>query len=127
MGPFLDALTGAGVRRLVDVRDNPWSRKPGFSKTGLQRFVEGEGIAYTHLKALGCPAEIRKGFDHADAAFEAAYREHLGTQQDALFELEALAHADPAAILCMERDVAACHRRVIAEWLRERGFEVRHL
>jgi hypothetical protein len=45
---------------LIDVRDVPLSRKPGFSKSALQANLEAHGIAYVHLKGLGDPKPGRE-------------------------------------------------------------------
>ncbi len=49
------SLRGAGVELLIDVRDVPISRKPGFSKTALSQGLAVAGIGYLHLKGLGDP------------------------------------------------------------------------
>ena len=55
----LAALTKAGVATLIDVRDRPISRRPGFSKRQLAAAIEDAGMHYVHLKALGTPPEGR--------------------------------------------------------------------
>lgn len=47
------ALQRAGVRRVVDVRVTPLSRRPGVSRTSLAATMTGESIEYVHLNALG--------------------------------------------------------------------------
>src|SRR5947209_8195011 len=68
---FIAALRQAGVERVIDVRALPLSRRPGFSKSPLKAALEGEGIEYLHLKALGTPSEGRaaaRAGRHADLA-----------------------------------------------------------
>jgi uncharacterized protein (DUF488 family) len=43
--------------------------------------------------------------------------------QAQLDELAELAGGEPVCLLCFERDPARCHRRIVAERLKERGFE----
>ena len=50
------SLQDNGVTLLIDVRDVPISRKPGFSKTSLSQGLDVAGIRYLHLKGLGDPA-----------------------------------------------------------------------
>src|ERR1700722_12400846 len=57
---FVVALHLARVEMLIDVRDVPLSRKPGFSKTALAAILEKKGIAYAHLKGLGDPKPGRE-------------------------------------------------------------------
>src|ERR1700722_1454548 len=54
------ALQQAGVATLIDVRDRPQSRRPGFSKRQLAAGLEEAGISYVGLKALGTPPEGRE-------------------------------------------------------------------
>src|SRR5882724_13047944 len=55
----LATLTEAGVATLIDVRDRPISRRPGFSKRQLAAAIEEAGMRYVHLRALGTPPEGR--------------------------------------------------------------------
>ena len=59
VGEFLAALQQAGVKRVIDVRAVPNSRRPGFSKTPLRNALAETGIDYVHLRALGTPADGR--------------------------------------------------------------------
>lgn len=59
IGEFLELLKSHGVEHLVDVRDAPISRKPGFAKTSLSAALAAVSIRYTHARALGCPKPIR--------------------------------------------------------------------
>ena len=113
---FINALRKAGVRRLIDVRALPLSRRPGFSKTALRGALEEAGIEYVHLKALGTPADGRaaaRAGRHAD--LERIYAGPLelpeAIAQSAL--MLALADEVPSALLCMEREPAHCHRSLL--------------
>ena len=118
MAEFLAALTGAGVERVIDVRALPLSRRPGFSKTPLRAALAEAGIDYVHLRALGTPADGR-------AAARAGRKEELKRIYAGQLELpEAIAETGkmldlsrekPSALLCYERDPAACHRTLLLE------------
>jgi uncharacterized protein (DUF488 family) len=116
-------LQAAGVRRVIDVRFRPQSRRPGMSKTGLGTLLAQHGIAYEHRRGLGTPPDLRALF-RAGRLEEArsAYREHVEDRAD--HELDALAaelpSAVPTALLCLEADPACCHRRVLVEALAQR-------
>jgi uncharacterized protein (DUF488 family) len=116
-------LEAAGVERVLDVRYRPQSRRPGMSKTRLGELLASRGIAYEHRRALGTPADIRWYFKAGRVAEGAArYRDHA--ERHAAAELDALAaeldRAPRTALLCLEADPAACHRRIVAEALRAR-------
>lgn len=122
-GPLVHELELAGVRRLVDVRYRPQSRRPGMSKTRLGDLMAEHGIRYEHHRALGTPADLRQLYKGGRVAEgHAAMREHVEAQAAA--ELDAFAAAlptaPPTALLCLEADPRACHRSVIAERLRAR-------
>jgi uncharacterized protein (DUF488 family) len=120
-------LEAAGVRRVIDVRFRPQSRRPGMSKTRLGALLAEHGIAYEHRRELGTPPDIRWLF-HAGRLAEAtaAYRAHVAAETpEAIDELAAeLDHAAPTALLCLEADAAGCHRRVLTEALRERRADI---
>ena len=113
---LIATLQKAGVRRVIDVRAVPLSRKPGFSKNVLRNGLTEAGIDYLHLRGLGTPPEgreaARKG-RHAE--LERIYDGQLKTP-DAIAEAEIMrdaAQETPSALLCFERDPAACHRSLL--------------
>ena len=59
-------LVATGVRTVLDVRDRPISRRPGFSKRQLAAAVEDAGMRYVHLAALGTPPEGRLANRHRE-------------------------------------------------------------
>ena len=116
-------LTAARVQRVIDVRFRPQSRRPGMSKTRLGDLLGARGIAYDHRKALGTPPDLRHDF-HACRLEQAraGYRRHVeATAPEELAALAAeLEHGPRTALLCLEQDPAACHRRVVCEVLKRR-------
>jgi uncharacterized protein (DUF488 family) len=124
-------LQTAGVETLIDVRDRPISRRPGFSKNQLAGGLAEAGIRYVGLKALGTPPEGREAnhkrqwdkfwkiVDDKLATAEAEY---------ALHEAETIAAGSPSCLLCYEADWHICHRGRVADILAaRRGFTLRHL
>jgi len=118
---LLDELVEAGVKRLVDVRELPLSRRRGFSKTALGETLRDAGIDYVHVRALGNPKPNRERYWAGDVEGGAAvYRRHLNNgSRPALVELSESLVEGPTCLLCFERDHAACHRDVIVEALQE--------
>jgi uncharacterized protein (DUF488 family) len=114
-------LVASGVERLVDVRELPLSRRPGFSKTALSDAVREAGIEYIHVKALGNPKPNRERYWAGDIGGGAeVYRKHLNNgSRSALVELAESLGDDAACLLCFERDHTECHRDVIVEALQE--------
>lgn len=110
------ALHRAGVRRVIDVRQLPLSRRPGFSKSSLAAALAEHGIDYVHLKALGTPKPGRDAAKKGDrATLEAVYagQLELPEAQAAAARMRALAAEMPSALLCFERDPHVCHRTLL--------------
>lgn len=116
---FTQALKNLNVTTLADVRLNPISRKPGFSKTKLQAALTAAGITYEHLRALGNPKDNRDGFystdPHERAAASSRYHKVLETVEGkgALARIRELADDGTVALLCFEHDESNCHRSLI--------------
>lgn len=122
-GALVAELEAAQVRRVIDVRFRPQSRRPGMSKTRLAELLADHGIAYEHRRALGTPADLRVDYRagriaQAAAAFERHVESTAAHELDAL--ADELATAPRTALLCLEADPAECHRRVLTEALRAR-------
>src|SRR5437867_8720823 len=72
------ALQDAGVRRLMDVRELPLSRRRGFSKSRLSEALADAGIRYEHERALGNPKPLRELYKNgSQAEGEWRYRAHV--------------------------------------------------
>ena len=93
---LIAALEAAGVKRVIDVRAVPLSRRPGFSKNVLANGLAEHDIGYVLLKALGTPPEGR----------EAARKHDLKTldrvYSGQLEEPEAIVQAQPMLELASE-------------------------
>lgn len=112
---LVERLEGNRVTTVVDVRLNPISRRPGFSRKRLEAALNAAGIAYVHEKALGNPPENRDSFRSGDgedgrARMRAILANGAG---DALQRVVDLASGDRIAVLCVEREPHRCHRDVI--------------
>ena len=126
MAEFLAALGRAGVRRVIDVRALPLSRRPGFSKSMLAASLKEAGIDYVHLKALGTPKRGRDAAKKGDVAtLTAVYDAQLDLPEAQAQAAQMLALADelPSALLCYERDPCHCHRTLLLRAVGE-GREV---
>ncbi|MDN5272009.1 DUF488 family protein [Chloroflexus sp. MS-CIW-1] len=116
---YLNILIRNGINLLVDVRNNPASMKPGFSKRQLERICKLVDIEYRHFPEVGIAPELRKGLraqDDYDDLF-AAYRRTilpttLPTQREILNLLQQYRRI---ALTCFEAESQRCHRRHLAE------------
>lgn len=128
---FLATLECAGIKRVLDVRELPLSRRRGFSKSALSAVLERVGIEYQHERALGAPRDVRHRLrqDRDLARYFTSFRQHLKTQRKLLDDL-ARSLSGSVALLCYERDPAECHRSVVAADLAKRvngGVEHLHV
>lgn len=128
---LIAALQAAGAVVLADVRALANSRKPGFAKRSLAAALEGAGIAYWHLPALGTPAAGRAAARAGRTAeMHRIFRAHLAgvEPQAALAALAERTRREPVCLLCLEDDPAACHRTLVAEAVAATtGAAIRHL
>jgi uncharacterized protein (DUF488 family) len=127
---LVEVLRRAGIERLVDVRELPSSRRPGFSKGALARSLAGAGIEYEHARRLGNPKRYRDLYRSGRRADgERGYRAHIRNEAEAVDALLAALPAARTCVLCLERDPADCHRSILVDELRARDprLEVEHL
>jgi uncharacterized protein (DUF488 family) len=142
---FLDALRGAGVEQLLDVRQRRGVRGPEYAWANskrLQAALAGERIEYRHHPELAPTTELRhvqyaedtrQGVGKRSRAelapeyVERYVRERLD-RVDLAPIVEAMPDEGGAALFCVERDPEACHRSLIAERMAERfGLAVDHI
>ena len=123
-------LAKNGVTVLIDVRQNPISRKPGFSKHSLEERSARIGIKYLHLPCLGTPPAIRKLYCRSGNVERALqkYEQFLQWRIGCLDSLIRIATSNHCCLLCLESDYTSCHRSVIASRLTEMtGWRSVHL
>jgi len=145
LSSFLEALEGADVRVLLDVRQRRGVRGREYSLANsarLQQALAQAGIEYRHHLDLAPTTELR----HLQYAEDA--RQGVGTRSrvelapeyprryiEEILDpvgVERLASELPAdgagALFCVERDPEACHRSLVAARLAaEHGVSVTHL
>lgn len=119
---FVDKLLQFGVSIVIDVREVPLSRKPGFSKSKLREYLEQYNIKYIHKKELGSPKELRKKL-YEDANYEYffnKYKEYLKERLDVISSLywDTIVH-EVGCLMCMEQEPSYCHRKIVAEKIQE--------
>ena len=121
MDEFMSLLAENDIDTIVDVREMPLSRKPGFSKKALEATLNLSGREYIHLVALGCPKTIRDRYreDGNWKRYTEHFLKHLATQDDAVAELAALAATSNCALLCYEADYNFCHRSMVANAVKQ--------
>ena len=129
---FLEILQKKKIRTVVDIRAVPYSRRHEYSKKDLAAALEKRGIEYILISELGTPRELRDQVkaDQDYESFFAKYRKYLRGQAEPLNRLLEIARKKTSCLLCYERDVNHCHRRVTSEKIEKLSkskIAVRHL
>lgn len=125
-------LKEAGVETLIDVRELPISRKPGFSKSALGVAAQEQDVSYVHLRTFGCPRPIRYAYreDGNWTQYTERFLAYLDKQEAAVADLRLRVAESRCCLLCFEADPLLCHRSLVAERVAletEGKFQVRHL
>ena len=129
---FLQMLRSFDIKVLVDVRRFPGSRKyPQFNKENIEAALRENGIAYTHLEALGGRRKVQKDSKNdlwRNDAFR-GYADYMETEafKQAIEDLEAIALQQPTAYMCSEAVWWRCHRSMISDYLKAKGWTVWHI
>lgn len=129
---FLEKLKENNVSFLVDVRQNPNSRKQGFSKSQLKIFLHDNKIDYIHFQKLGTPLELRQHLKQEQnyIAFFDEYKKYLIKQKEYLYLLKKMAEKLTCCLMCFEKNYQECHRQVISSTIEEissKKLKVKHI
>jgi uncharacterized protein (DUF488 family) len=129
---FLSLLHSFGIRLLADIRNYPGSRRyPHFNKEALERSLPANDIQYKHFKDLGGrrkPLKDSVNTTWKNSAFR-GYADYMQTTEfeNAANELQQLAKVQPTAYMCSEAVWWSCHRSLLSDHLKVRGWQVMHI
>ena len=127
---FMSLLGHNDIETVVDIREMPISRKPGFSKTALRAALNLAGLEYTHIPALGCPKDVRNQYreDGNWSLYKKGFLRYLASQEAEVAALAALTASSNCALLCFEADHNYCHRSMVANAVSAvSGAKVKHI
>ena len=127
---FFTHLKASGVRRLIDTRLNNRSQLAGFAKkTDLQYFLREIGqIDYLHLPQLAPTQDILDAYKKQKGAWETYEQSFRALMAARKIEEEFTPELfENACLLCSEHQPDHCHRRLVAEYLRDKwgGIEIK--
>jgi uncharacterized protein (DUF488 family) len=129
---FIEMLRSFEIRLLVDIRNYPGSKRyPHFNKEALQQSLPANGIEYLHLKELGGrrkPVADSVNTRWKNTAFR-GYADYMQTKdfRNAMKLLEEKAGQQRTAYMCSEAVWWSCHRALVSDWLKIRGWKVMHI
>ena len=125
---FFGALRGAGIGRLLDVRLHNSSQLAGFTKREDLPFFLREicGAAYLHEPLLAPTDPLLDAYKKQKGAWADYERGFLALLAERQVEvhLDRPSFAVPTALLCSETTAEHCHRRLVAEYLRDKWGDV---
>ena len=129
---FLAMLSSFDIKLVVDIRRFPSSRKfPQFDLENLKHSLEDKGISYLHMADLGGRRKVKEDTKNTrwnNASFR-GYADYMETEEfnTAVIELERIAVKQPTAYMCSEAVWWRCHRSMVSDYLKAKGWEVRHI
>jgi uncharacterized protein (DUF488 family) len=129
---FFSKLRTSGAKRVVDVRLNNVSQLAGFAKKEDLKYFLHEicGMDYIHLPVLAPTQEMLDGYKKAKGdweVYENRFVELMKTRRiDETVGKDVIADG---CLLCSEEKPTYCHRRLVAEYLKERwsAVEIVHI
>lgn len=129
---FIRILNHFGIKILVDIRRFPGSRKyPQFNKDSLVLSLKQAGIGYRHIEQLGGRRKSHPDSQNKSWRNESfrAYADYMEGDafKDGIKELESYAYTQPTAFMCSEALWWRCHRSMVADYLKAKGWEVIHI
>ncbi|MBE5231734.1 MAG: DUF488 domain-containing protein [Microcystis aeruginosa PMC 728.11] len=124
---FFDDLQKAGVKRVIDTRLNNVSQLAGFSKKAdLEYFLKViGGIDYVHVLDLAPTQDILDEYKKKKVdwtIYEQKFRQLISSRS-----IETKVSPDVinnACLLCSEAKPHNCHRRLVAEYLKDKWGNV---
>ena len=129
---FIALLQTFSIEMLVDVRSYPGSRRyPHFNKENLSKELPAKDILYLHIPGLGGRRKASpqsKNTAWKNDAFR-GYADYMETDEfkKGMDELEKTGTRYRTAFMCSEAVWWRCHRSMIADYLKVKGWKVLHI
>lgn len=129
---FFGRLSRSGAKRVVDVRLNNVSQLAGFAKKNDLRYFLREicGMDYVHVPMLAPTQDILDELKKNKGDWTIYEYKFLDLMKKREIEKRLDPHViDDGCLLCSEDKPHYCHRRLVAEYLRDSwgGVEIVHL
>ncbi|MGB8705306.1 MAG: DUF488 domain-containing protein [Gillisia sp.] len=129
---FVDILQSFFIEQVVDVRRFPGSRKfPQFNKEALEKSLTENKIEYQHLEILGGRRKTMpdsKNTSWRNDSFK-GYADYMDTPEfkKGAEELSRIAQTNRIAIMCSEAVWWRCHRSMVSDYFKAKGWKVIHI
>ena len=122
---FLDLLTDNGIRTVVDVRLRPDRSSMGTyvkarsNTQGIEGLLAKADIQYFSFIELG---NIFMDMDDWVERYRSLIEQAGDILTGQLWQVPA-----PFCLMCAEKRAISCHRLIIAEYLKQKGHDVKHI
>jgi len=129
---FLSMLHSFNIQLVADIRRFPGSRKfPQYNQEPLSASLSQNNIQYLNLKNLGGRRKAKpdsKNTAWRNAAFR-GYADYMETDdfKERITELERIGLKQRTAYMCSEAVWWRCHRSMVSDYLKARGWNVMHI
>lgn len=129
---LLEMLEYFQIKAVVDIRSYPGSRRyPHFNKENLEVTLPSNDVQYFHIKKLGGRRKVNidsKNTAWRHPAFR-GYADYMETEEfkEGIQQLEQIAMQQPTAFMCSEAVWWRCHRSMVSDFLKVRGWKVLHI
>ena len=129
---FFTTLQRPGLLRVVDVRLNNVSQLAAFAKRDDLRFFLKVicGVDYVHRPEMAPSQDILTAYKKDGGSWENYEREFIGLMSERrIDQVTPRELIDGSCLLCSEASPDHCHRRLVAEYLRDKwgDVEIEHL
>jgi uncharacterized protein (DUF488 family) len=129
---FFNSLKRPGVKRLVDVRLNNVSQLAGFAKKDDLRYFTKAicNIDYAHVPDLAPTKDMLDAYKKHKGDWNLYERQFLELMRSRHVEEKVPKEMlDGGCLLCSEEKPHHCHRRLVAEYLKEKwgNVEIEHI
>jgi uncharacterized protein (DUF488 family) len=129
---FFAKLSAAGVRRIIDIRLNNMSQLAGFTKSAdLPYFARAiGGMEYMHLLDLAPTQDMLDEYKKKRGDWSTYEKKFLSLMASRRIEEKVPRDIlEGSCLLCSEPTPHHCHRRLVAEYLRDKlgNIEICHI
>ena len=129
---FVEMLQSFEIKLLADIRNYPGSKRyPHYNKDVLEQSLAEKGIVYRHFKDLGGRRKplvnsVNTAWRHS--AFR-GYADYMETEEFKLAaeSLQQIATTERTCYMCSEAVWWSCHRALLSDYLKIRGWNVFHI
>lgn len=128
---FFSRLCKSGAKKVIDVRLNNVSQLAGFAKKDDLKYFSRTicNIGYEHIPELAPTQDILDEYKKSKGAWSAYAEKFLNLMARRQIETLDKSRLDGGCLLCSEDKPHHCHRRLVAEYLKQKwgDVEIEHL